>query len=168
MSSRHEVGLLLLLLLLLLASHVAELLPLTATTMTTTYLLVCELGFVPRRDLLVCELGPSYLVDHHLGDDGVGGGRVHLEHVAELRQGERVVVRAEGEEVGAQALHLHATTTTTTTQGDGGDLLLVRQTQRTNRNLRRLHTLIFSSSMALTLSAAPGPGMRFQASGLKI
>lgn len=93
---------------------------------------------------------------------------VELEHLAQLGQRERLVVGAVGEEVGAQALRLSrgdmhrsdwSTTHTPKSDAPCKDLMPTRAVGC---------TLILSSSMALTFSAAPGPGIRFHASGLKI
>lgn len=46
------------------------------------------------------------LAEHHLADDGVGLALLHVEHLAQRRQAERLVVRRVREEVRAQSLHL--------------------------------------------------------------
>lgn len=46
------------------------------------------------------------LAEHHLADDGVGLALLHVEHIAQRRQAERLVVRRVREEVRAQSLHL--------------------------------------------------------------
>lgn len=64
--------------------------------------------FLPQDDSL-CGLVPApveLLVEHHLAHDGVGLALLHVEHLAQGRQAEGLVVRRVREEVGPQCLRL--------------------------------------------------------------
>lgn len=48
----------------------------------------------------------SYLVEHHLADDGMGLSLFHVEHLAQRRQAERLVVRGVREQVRSERFRL--------------------------------------------------------------
>jgi hypothetical protein len=131
---------------------------------------------------------------HHLGDDGVCGALAQLEHIAQLRQRERVVDGRVREQVRAQALRksdkdvsiniitiiiiiiiiiiimiitIMIITIIIIIITTIICILLLLLLLLLNLIILTW-ILIFSTSMSLTRSAAPGPGMRFQASGLRI